>query len=1033
MTGSHLSQPFVVVAIALGMALALIAQANAGDNFDSLYAAIEAANSKDGNSIIGLTEDIRLGAALPPITGDIRIEGNGYSISGADSFRIFDIVGGRLSLVNLTLTDARAQDQGGAIRLRNGAEIMIDAVRFRDNGAGSGGAIASMTYNNRLTISGSSFVGNTASAAGGAIVTYGGISNISASTFSDNSAVQVGGAIAVEEGRLRISNSTLHGNSADAGGAIHTDAGETTLTHLTVMANEANPTKAAGIHRERGIINLRNSIVAGGAGGSDCSGYLSENRGNFSQDGTCATKPGGDPMLADLTGSPAYYPLLDGSPAVDAADREFCLDVDQVGAARPYGDHCDIGAFESTTASPAPETLETLKCSLADRIRSANRNVSIGGCPRGTSHDIITITEDITLDEALPVIVGTITIEGKGHTLSGAGEHRLFDVSGGRLTLKDVTLAEGHTDAEGGAIRLRNGGKLVAENTIFKNNWAYRGGVIAAQNADVSVTVNNSSFTDNVADQQAGVFLLNGGITSISKSSFVNNKAEFAWGGVFYTRNSRLAVSNSTFSGNEGLAGGVLAIMSGEASFAHITMVNNESYYLGGDALYRYGGTIVLRNSIVSNRGEIEDCSRGLTAQRGNLNPDGTCSDIPSGDVGVGGLTGSPAYFPLKDGSPALDAADADFCLPTDQVGRARPAEECDIGAIESTTAELPVAPIEPPPPCPLFNQIVAANTDAPSGGCPAGKGQDVITLKEDITLDRLLPRITSDITIEGNGYTISGDNRFRIFNVTEGRLTLNNARLTKGKVPPNAKGGAVLVENVGQLVVNDSIFSESMAKEGGAIFITNPGSRLIINNSSFIDNRAIAFGAGGAIVMEDGKAVINNSSFVKNRSDNVGGAIGTWGSGEISVTNSTFSGNTAKSGGAVYSGGASLSFAHVTLADNYADDGGAIAIFENYPSRVRVRNSIIFDQRDRVRLCAGKTLAESRGNLIGDSTCDGRASGDPLLGELTGSPGYYPLEAGSPAIDAADQAYCAGTDQLGRSRPLGARCDIGAIEFGAN
>ena len=420
--------------------------------------------------------------------------------------------------------------------------------------------------------------------------------------------------------------------------------------------------------------------------------------------------------------------------------------------------------------------------------------------------------------------------------------------------------------------------------------------------------------------------------------------------------------------------------------------------------------------------------------QSGNLNPDGTCSGIPSDDVGVAPLTGSPAYFPLQDGSQALDAADADFCLPTDQLGTPRPADACDIGAIESSTAELPVAPIEPPPPCPLFNQIIAANTDAPSGGCRAGAGHDVITLVEDITLDRLLPRITSDITIEGNGHTISGDGRFRIFNVTEGTLTLNSVTLTKGSVPANAKGGAVLVENVGRLAVDDSTFSDNTAKEGGAIFITSPGSRLTVKGSTFVDNSVIASGAGGAIVMEDGAVDINGSSFIRNRSDNIGGAIGTWGSGDISVTNSTFSGNSARSGGAVYSGGASMTLTHVTIAGNTASEGGAIYTFENYPSRVSLRNSILFDERDRIALCHGETFAESQGNLIGDDSCGAAGvSGDPHLDALTGTPAYHPLQRGSAAIDVAAPAYCAGTDQRGRARPQGARCDIGAIEFGAN
>ena len=61
-------------------------------------------------------------------------------------------------------------------------------------------------------------------------------------------------------------------------------------------------------------------------------------------------------------------------------------------------------------ASPAQASV----CTLADHIRSANTNTAVGFCPAGTSHDIITIAEDITLTEALPPITGTITIEGGG-------------------------------------------------------------------------------------------------------------------------------------------------------------------------------------------------------------------------------------------------------------------------------------------------------------------------------------------------------------------------------------------------------------------------------------------------------------------------------------------------------------------------------------------------------------------------------------------------------------------------------------------
>jgi len=56
-------------------------------------------------------------------------------------------------------------------------------------------------------------------------------------------------------------------------------------------------------------------------------------------------------------------------------------------------------------------------------------------------------------------------------------------------------------------------------------------------------------------------------------------------------------------------------------------------------------------------------------------------------------------------------------------------------------------------------------------------------------------------------------------------------------------------------------------------------------------------------------------------------------------------------------------------------------------------------------------------------------------LGSLTGSPAYFPLNAGSPAIDAGDDAICtaapvSNTSQNGLTRPQGAHCDIGSFEL---
>ena len=68
--------------------------------------------------------------------------------------------------------------------------------------------------------------------------------------------------------------------------------------------------------------------------------------------------------------------------------------------------------------------------------------------------------------------------------------------------------------------------------------------------------------------------------------------------------------------------------------------------------------------------------------------------------------------------------------------------------------------------PAALADAIGAANNDAPTGGCQAGRGADLILLEADITLAAELPAITTNISIHGNGHTISGDEKFRIFQV---------------------------------------------------------------------------------------------------------------------------------------------------------------------------------------------------------------------------------------------------------------------------
>lgn len=834
------------------------------------------------HDVITLTEDIILTEPLPVIRGTITIEGGGHTISGDNRFSIFVVNRGKLTINNLTLAHGYAEldlsgpTGAGALTAYNGAEIFVNHSMFiRNRSDQSGGAIA--VSHSRLTVNNSSFLRNRASYGGGAINLWYGIGDIRNSSFVENSTTQGerGGAILVSIGvKLDVRNSAFHGNSADRGGAVASQVktpygriipSTTTLTHVTIMKNYA---RTAGSGISIGAydknFNLRNSIVAGAPIRADsiagyCEGPLNENIGNLIADGSCGSMAGGDPMLAKMINSPAHYPLQDGSPALDAADPRFCTETDQLGRPRPQGAGCDIGAIESTTAIPAPTSVPAI-CPLPDQIIAANSDRAVGNCAAGNGADTIHLIRDFTLSAKLPPITSDITIEGNGYTISGDNRFGIFEVDGGALRIRNVALTAG-SGAKGGAITLKNGGSATVENVSFVMNTAFFGGAIATESEDDRLNVRKSSFALNRANTTGGAIMIDGGSVDIRESAFVDNWAQ-VYGGALATSRGRLSIVNSTVASNRAQKGGGIYANGGETSLTHLTVMHNVAERVIGAGIYREAGALYLRNSIVAGSGSGDDCSGSIFEKRGNFSQDGTCSTRAGGDPLLAALVASPAHFPLTDASPAHGAGDPAFCHPTDQLGKARP--HCDIGAVETARDPnyAPAPQAERPVGCTLADQIIAANTDAPSGSCPAGNGADTIDISSSITLGAALPPITSDLTIVGNGHTISGNNRFRIFDIEAGTVTIKHATLIHGS-NPEGYGGAITLRNSASLTIVNVTFRGNKARFGGAIS-SEDVSRFEVFDSRFYDNAAVA--KGGAIWSNGACGDSHEGEFRRNR-----------------------------------------------------------------------------------------------------------------------------------------------------------------------
>lgn len=109
---------------------------------------------------------------------------------------------------------------------------------------------------------------------------------------------------------------------------------------------------------------------------------------------------------------------------------------------------------------------------------------------------------------------------------------------------------------------------------------------------------------------------------------------------------------------------------------------------------------------------------------------------------------------------------------------------------------------------CSLVDAIKAANRDQAVKGCPAGEGADTITLSANTGLQYDPPKITSDMTIDGKGYRIHGNNRFRIFYIEAGNtVAIHNLTLTRNMA--RYKGSHLIMEE-------DDALGGAIYNEGG-------------------------------------------------------------------------------------------------------------------------------------------------------------------------------------------------------------------------
>lgn len=256
-----------------------------------------------------------------------------------------------------------------------------------------------------------------------------------------------------------------------------------------------------------------------------------------------------------------------------------------------------------------------------------------------------------------------------------------------------------------------------------------------------------------------------------------------------------------------------------------------------------------------------------------------------------------------------------------------------------------------------------------------------------------------------------------------QGALTINQCAFL------NNLGSAIV--SAGTLTVNDSAFTNNISSNLGGAIYNNAGAS--INRSSFTGNTA---SNGGGAIVNFGSMNIHYSTFTGNQTlgnnSARGGAILAGGSGgTLAIDTSTFNANTALGFGGAIHNESTLTLTGSTLAGNVSLlAGNGINTF----SSLTVSRSIL-DGCNGTVTSAGDNIGNDGSCVTDSAILNDHANLDPLLAALANNGGptkTMALQATSPAIDGVtvNAAACTGTDQRGVARPVGLRCDIGAVEM---
>jgi len=530
-------------------------------------------------------------------------------------------------------------------------------------------------------------------------------------------------------------------------------------------------------------------------------------------------------------------------------------------------------------------------------------------------------------------VSGNVTINGGGRLVRAGGyaqgasgsygdKSALFYISGGTLTLNNITIDGNQVNAMGPAVYITSGTVNMEQGSVIQNNYNMNtgttgvyaaGGIYCGGTLNINGGIIRNCKTTGEIDSNAyahaggGIYLK--GICSMTSGSITGNSASNG-GGIYLASNgAKLTVSGGTISGNKINSNGV-----GIGVYYSTHNSASSKLYIGGegnieDNIYLDNTSGALCPEITSSlRHKITlKCS---SREEGKVLAKGSGYTLTSVDVSKISMADTTLFS-------RLDKANNQIILSTTEEAEAEWQESPGgawqtgrfVTALEKVYSGGTIRLLKDI----VFNEKVEVNKTVTITSKDAGNPYTITRMPTgeygNITLTGSGNLTLTNIIYDGNGEWISGENAVKqsLIKVGDANNTETLLTLGSGCVICNGykTGGSGVIAVYGKMIMNSGAVIENceVTGTGGAVWVSSKGT-FTMNGGTIKSCKA---GGGGSAVSIDGTCTLAGGSITGN-TDTSDKSCAVYlrnsGSGKLTLSGISVSGNTYS----VYNDGKSVS-----------------------------------------------------------------------------------------------------------------------------